>query len=120
MKRFTAIAAILCSSLAHADPPGWCTSEHGAVARLICSDEELWTLDAEVFGEFNSWQSNVQGEERQNRYGSHGEWIRERNERCGLNGMKPDAPLETLLAAKSCMLKAYEERKQFYDSVMWN
>jgi uncharacterized protein YecT (DUF1311 family) len=112
-------AAITMASAASAGPPAFCAADHSAPARLICADEELWTLDAEVYGEFNSWRSNVEGADREARAKSHGDWIRERNERCGLNAMNSDAPMATLMATKPCILKAYIERKEFYDSVMW-
>src|ERR1700731_1680891 len=69
---------------------------------------------------FNSWRSNVEGADREACARSHGNWIRERNEQCGLSKLGPDASLEMLVASKPCMIKAYKERKEFYDSVMWN
>ena len=120
MRMLIGLAAIVISSPAIAGPPGFCAVDHSAPVRLICSDEELWTIDAEVYGEFNSWRSNVKGAERDARAKSHADWVRERNERCGLSAMNSDAPMETLMAAKSCVLNAYKERKEFYDSVMWN
>jgi uncharacterized protein YecT (DUF1311 family) len=120
MRWIVGLLALMVSSNAYAGPPGYCEGQHGAVTRLICADEELWTIDAEVLGEFNSWASNVAGAERRARSESHGAWIRSRNEQCGLSNMKEDAPIETLMAAKPCMLKAYQERLKYYDSVMWN
>src|SRR5258708_10378255 len=117
MRWYLAIPLMFISSASLAGPPGFCTVEHSAVARLICADEELWTIDGEVFGGFNAWRSNAEGADREVRNQSHGDWIRARNERCGLYGMNPDAPLETLMAAKPCLLKSYKERKEFYDSV---
>jgi hypothetical protein len=120
MRWCLATILILLAGPAHAGPPSFnCAAEHSAVGRLICSDEELSTLDGEVFGGLNAWRSNVEGEERDIRNISHGNWIRERNERCGLLWLSPDTPLETLMAARPCMLKAYQDRKKFYDSVMW-
>lgn len=119
MRVLIGLAAIVMSSAATAGPPAFCAGDHSAPARLICSDEELWTIDAEVYGEFNSWRSNVKGAEREARVTSHVDWIRERNERCGLSATNSDAAIETLKAAKPCVLKAYRERKEFYDSVMW-
>ena len=121
MRWYLAILLMFISSGSFAAPPSFCTVEHSAVSRLICADEELWTADAEVFGEFNAWQSNVEGADREIRNQSHGDdWIRARNEQCRLYGINPDTPLETLMAAKPCLLKLYKERKDFYDSVMWN
>jgi uncharacterized protein len=119
MKTTIAFLTVFISSAAFAGPPSFCTADHSAVARLICADAELSNLEVEVFGEFNSWRSNVEGPDRRVRERAHGDWIRERNALCGLNSISPDAPLETLLAAKPCMVKEYEARKQFYDAVMW-
>ena len=118
MKIAIVVFAVFTSSAAFAVPSS-CDSERSAAARLICADTELSELESEVYGEFNSWQSNVEGPDRQVRERSHEDWIRERNALCGLSSMDPNAPLETLLAAKPCMVKAYEERKRFYDAVMW-
>lgn len=120
MKIAIAFLTVFILSGALAEPPAFCASDHSAVTRVICADKELLKLEFEVYGEFNSWRSNVEGPDRQARERAHGDWIRERNARCGLSSMGPDAPLEVLLAAKPCMLKAYEERKQLYDSIMWN
>jgi uncharacterized protein YecT (DUF1311 family) len=119
MRILVGIAAIVISSAASAGPPAFCAADHSAMARLICADEQLSTIDAEVYGEFNAWRSNVEGPDREARAKSHGDWIRERNHRCGLSTTNSDIPMETLMAAKPCVLKAYEERKEFYDSVMW-
>jgi len=125
MRVLVGLAAMVMSSAAYAGSPpfgrpGFCSTDNRAAARLICSDEELWTIDAEVYGEFNSWRSNVKGAEREARVTSHMDWIREWNARCGLSALSSDVSTETLKAAKPCALKAYEDRKAFYDSVMWN
>jgi uncharacterized protein len=109
MRWYLVMLLVLMSNASLAGPPSFCTVDHSAVARLICADEELWTAEDEVYGGLNSWRSNVEGAERDARNESHGAWIRSRN-----------APLETLMAAKPCMLKSYKERKEYYDSVMWN
>jgi uncharacterized protein YecT (DUF1311 family) len=118
MRQLLAIA-VLIASAAHAGPPSFCATDRSAAARLICADEELWTIDAEVYGEFNSWRSNVRGADRTARMEEHSSWLKARNERCGLNRMGPEAPIETLMTAKQCMLSAYKERKALYDDLMW-
>jgi hypothetical protein len=120
MRWYLVMLLVLMSNASLAGPPSFCTVDHSAVARLICADEELWTAEQDVFGGLNAWRSNVEGAERDARNESHGAWIRSRNESCGLNAMSPDAPLETLMAAKPCMLKSYKERIEYYNSVMWN
>jgi uncharacterized protein len=120
MRWYMAIPFILMSGASLAAPPSSCAGEHSAIGRLICSDDELRAADNEVYGGLNAWRSNVMGAERDVRNQSHGDWIRARNERCGVAWLSPDTPLETLMAAKPCLLKAYQERKKFYDSVMWN
>jgi hypothetical protein len=120
MRWYLAMPLIFMSSASLAGQPSFCTVQDSAVVRLICADEELWTMEFEVYGGFNAWRSNVSGADRDVRNNSHGDWIRARNEHCGLYAMSPDAPLESLMTAKPCMLKSYKDRKEFYDSVMWN
>ena len=120
MRWYMAIPLFLMSGPALAGPPSSCMAEQSAIGRLICADEELRTADSEVYGGINMWRSNVVGAERDVRNQSHGDWIRARNEQCGVAWLSPDTPLETLMAAKPCLLKAYKARKVFYDSVMWN
>ena len=114
------VISLWCATAAYAGPPSFnCAARSSAATRLICADAELSDADAEVFGLYNSWSSNVTGADRAARAASHAAWMRERNDRCGLNGMSADAPLETLMAAKPCMMKLYRERKEFYEKVEW-
>ena len=89
-------------------------SQHGAPARVN-----------KRRGSERSWISFLWGQagkvraDQDLRNNSHGDWIRH-NEYCGLYAMSPDAPLDALMAAKLRMLKSYQERKEFYDSVMWD
>jgi uncharacterized protein YecT (DUF1311 family) len=114
---FASIAPFVTTPGSKLSQPAYCT-QHGAVVRLICVDEELRTAESEVEGYFNSWASNVQGADRGIRFNNQGDWIRARNEKCGFNAMSSDVPLKTLLLAKPCMLETYNERKKFLESVM--
>ena len=120
MRGTIVLTTLFISSVAIAAPPPFCKVDHHPVARLICADTELSELEGDVFGGFNLWRSNAEGSERQAREIAHGQWIRDRNAHCGLSSISPDTSLDVLLEAKPCMLREYQERKQFYDSVMWN
>jgi hypothetical protein len=97
MRWYLAMPLIFMSSASLAEQPSFCTVQDSAVVRLICADEELWTMEFEVYGGFNAWRPNVSRADRDVRNNSHGDWIRARNEHCGLYAMSPDAPLESLM-----------------------
>jgi uncharacterized protein len=94
-----------------------CDSPRTALVTLTCDDPELSQISSEVFGLFRSWASNVKGQERNDRNASHQRWLIDTRAKCGLDKLKEDASLTDALVAKPCLLKAFEERRAFYESV---
>lgn len=82
-----------------------CSKAKTASARLICADSELARLDGQLGAVFQKRRSRIPATEQQKFAADEVAWIRERNVQCNLVG-KDNAPINTLVASKSCMVSA--------------
>ena len=80
-----------------------------AAARLICSDQELVRLDAQLGLALQKRESQIPTEEKRRFILQQIAWISTRNSQCGLVG-KDAAPIEVLAPAKHCMAEALKRR----------
>lgn len=92
-----------------AKPSFDCSKAKSASARLICSDQELSELDARLGSNFQTNRDRMGGADRAAFVKEQLDWIRNRNQKCGLVG-KDSAPIEDLKGAKSCMAEALKSR----------
>jgi uncharacterized protein YecT (DUF1311 family) len=92
-----------------------CTTARSGAARLICSDMELSKADADLGKTLQTSLARLEGTDKSAAIKDQVGWIHARNTRCGLNN-KEDASLETLAAAKGCMLQAMQSRIQYFGS----
>lgn len=103
-----ALSILLLSSSVYAQSFN-CAQAKAAAARLICSDEELSRLDAQLGAALQRRESQLPADEQRTFVLQEIVWIRARNTGCGLVG-KDTAPIEALAPAKKCVAEAIRRR----------
>jgi uncharacterized protein YecT (DUF1311 family) len=91
-----------------------CGKAKGAPARLICNDNELARADYHVNSLFNDSLEHFAVSARGSMKKERVSWLRTRNQKCGLDDNKANAPLDVLMLAKPCMMAAMRERAVSY------
>ena len=84
------------------DPGFDCILAKIAAARLICADADLTTLELLLGKTFADIERAASAEDRRSWAKEELNWLRERNQKCGLAG-KDNASIEEIKAAKSCL-----------------
>jgi uncharacterized protein YecT (DUF1311 family) len=98
----------------NADKPSFdCATAKSGAARLICGDAELSKADADLGKAFQAWLAPLDGADKSVAIKSQVAWIHVRDTECGLNG-KEEASIETLAAAKTCILRTIQSRTMYF------
>jgi uncharacterized protein YecT (DUF1311 family)/invasion protein IalB len=86
-----------------------CSQAKSAAPRLICADGDLAKLDQKLASAYRDWKTKIPTQEQTKLIAEQVEWIKARNNDCGLVG-KDTAAIDEISFAKSCMAKEMQAR----------
>jgi uncharacterized protein YecT (DUF1311 family) len=87
----------------------------GAAARLMCADPKLAALDLAMVKAYRRNMEGIAPDKKKVLLAEQAEWIRQRNQKCGLAG-EDNAPLDQIRPAAQCMMDEIKERTEALQS----